>query len=166
MQEAQTKTIGKKAVENLHNQNEAKIHQKYEETEQVHAILHNKIQLLQEEARLAKNEVEKMNAIAEAEKLRSLELENKLHDNTWENHEKLRLWETNEFVLTEKNRIIDQLTQALRTKDLQIGQLNKENQNVVDNHVGDLEYRVEELTGTLRQKENEVEVSACFKLIM
>ncbi|XP_038650485.1 myomegalin isoform X14 [Scyliorhinus canicula] len=146
-----------KAVENLHNQNEAKIHQKYEETEQVHAILHSKIQLLQEGARLAKNEVEKMNAVAEAEKLRSLELENKLHDITWENQEKLRLWETNEFVLTEKNRIIDQLTQALRTKDLQIGRLNKENENVVDNHVGGLEYRVEELTDTLRQKENEVE---------
>ncbi|XP_048457914.1 myomegalin isoform X5 [Rhincodon typus] len=150
-----------KAVENLHNQNEADIYQKYEErqleTEHVQAILHNKIQLLQEEAKLAKKEVEKMTAVAEAEKLQSLELEEKLNNCNQENQEKLKLWETNEKALTEKNRIIDQLTQALRTKDVQLGQLNKENQNVEENHVDGLEYRVEELSDTLRQKESEVE---------
>ncbi|GCC35920.1 hypothetical protein chiPu_0014410, partial [Chiloscyllium punctatum] len=150
-----------KAVENLHNQKEADIHQKYEErqleTEHVQAILHNKIQLLQEEVRLAKKEAEKMVAVAEAEKLRSLELEEKLSNCNQENQEKLKLWESHEQALREKNRIIDQLTQALRTKDVHFGQLNKENLNAVDNHVGGLEYRVEELTDTLRQKESEVE---------
>ncbi|XP_055498083.1 LOW QUALITY PROTEIN: myomegalin [Leucoraja erinacea] len=150
-----------KTVETFSNQNEAEIHQEYEqkhqETEHVQAILQNKIQLLQEEARMAKNEVEKMTAIVQTEKLRSLELEKKLNDCSLGNQEKLKVWENNENILMEKDRIIDHLTQALRYKDIQKGHLNDENQKVMDNLVGCLELHVEELNDTPCQKENEVE---------
>ncbi|XP_072130049.1 myomegalin isoform X11 [Mobula birostris] len=148
-----------KAVEELSNQNEADIHQKYEErqqeTEHVQAILHNKIQLLQEESRLAKNEVEKMTAILQTEKLRSLELEKKLNDCNWENQENIKLWETNEKALMEKDRIINQLTQELRNKVTQIALLRDESHKVVDHHIEDLDF--EELIDSPYQKGNEDE---------
>ncbi|XP_062920150.1 myomegalin isoform X7 [Mobula hypostoma] len=148
-----------KAVEELSNQNEADIHQKYEErqqeTEHVQAILHNKIQLLQEESRLAKNEVEKMTANLQTEKLRSLELEKKLNDCNWENQENIKLWETNEKALMEKDRLINQLTQELRNKVTQIALLRDENHKVVDHHIEDLDF--EELIDSPYQKGNEDE---------
>uniref|UniRef100_A0A8C3XPF7 Centrosomin N-terminal motif 1 domain-containing protein n=1 Tax=Chelydra serpentina TaxID=8475 RepID=A0A8C3XPF7_CHESE len=76
------------AAENLTSRNEAELRRWYEErqqeTEHVSELLENKIQLLQEEARLAKSEAERMAALAEAEKGRCLELTKKLKELTKE----------------------------------------------------------------------------------
>ncbi|XP_044883834.1 myomegalin-like isoform X22 [Mauremys mutica] len=76
------------AAENLTSRNEAELRRCYEErqqeTEHVSELLENKIQLLQEEARLAKSEAERTAALAEAEKGRCLELTKKLKELTQE----------------------------------------------------------------------------------
>uniref|UniRef100_A0A8C0XF14 Centrosomin N-terminal motif 1 domain-containing protein n=1 Tax=Castor canadensis TaxID=51338 RepID=A0A8C0XF14_CASCN len=73
-------------VENLNSHNEAELwHQNEErqqETKHVYELLENKIQLLQEESRLAKNEAARMAALVEAEKECNLELSVKLKDIT------------------------------------------------------------------------------------
>ncbi|XP_014635446.1 PREDICTED: myomegalin isoform X6 [Ceratotherium simum simum] len=69
-------------VENLNSHNEAELRRQFEErqqeTEHVYELLENKIQLLQEESRLAKNEAARMAALVEAEKECNLELSEKL----------------------------------------------------------------------------------------
>ncbi|XP_037682161.1 myomegalin isoform X13 [Choloepus didactylus] len=69
-------------VENLNSHNEAELRRQVEErqqeTEHVYELLENKIQLLQEESRLAKNEAARMAALVEAEKVCNLELSEKL----------------------------------------------------------------------------------------
>ncbi|XP_022439634.1 myomegalin isoform X15 [Delphinapterus leucas] len=69
-------------VENLNSHNEAELRRQFEErqqeTEHVYELLENKIQLLQEEYRLAKNEAARMAALVEAEKECNLELSEKL----------------------------------------------------------------------------------------
>eukprot|EP00074_Homo_sapiens_P083853 XP_016858519.1 myomegalin isoform X11 [Homo sapiens] len=77
-------------VENLNSQNEAELRRQFEErqqeTEHVYELLENKMQLLQEESRLAKNEAARMAALVEAEKECNLELSEKLKGVTknWE----------------------------------------------------------------------------------
>uniref|UniRef100_A0A2I2ZHB8 Centrosomin N-terminal motif 1 domain-containing protein n=1 Tax=Gorilla gorilla gorilla TaxID=9595 RepID=A0A2I2ZHB8_GORGO len=89
--EASREDIYKRAdVENLNSQNEAELRRQFEErqqeTEHVYELLENKIQLLQEESRLAKNEAARMAALVEAEKECNLELSEKLKGVTknWE----------------------------------------------------------------------------------
>ncbi|KAM9689388.1 myomegalin isoform 1-T1 [Trichechus inunguis] len=69
-------------VENLNSRNEAELRRQFEErqqeTEHVYELLENKIQILQEESRLAKNEAARMAALVEAEKECNLELSEKL----------------------------------------------------------------------------------------
>nr|XP_021488020.1 myomegalin-like isoform X12 [Meriones unguiculatus] len=73
-------------VEDLNSQNEAELrHQaeeRQQETEHVYEFLENKIQLLQEESRLAKNEATGMAALAKVEKGCNLELSDRLKDAT------------------------------------------------------------------------------------
>ncbi|XP_006861373.1 PREDICTED: myomegalin-like isoform X1 [Chrysochloris asiatica] len=73
-------------VENLNSHNEAELRRQFEErqqeTEHVYQLLENKIQLLQEESRLAKDEAARMAALVEAEKECNLELSEKLKDVT------------------------------------------------------------------------------------
>ncbi|CAH2329729.1 Hypothetical predicted protein, partial [Pelobates cultripes] len=65
-------------AENLTSYNEAELRRQYdqkrEETEQVQELLENKIQLLQEEARLSKNEADRMSALLDAEKRNCMDL--------------------------------------------------------------------------------------------
>ncbi|XP_040854383.1 myomegalin-like isoform X5 [Ochotona curzoniae] len=69
-------------VENLNNHSEAELRRQYEErqqeTERQYELLENKIQLLQEESRIAKDEAARMAALVEAEKECNLELSEKL----------------------------------------------------------------------------------------
>ncbi|XP_021051987.1 myomegalin isoform X17 [Mus pahari] len=71
-------------VEDLNGQNEAELRRQVEErqqeTEHVYELLGNKIQLLQEEPRLAKNEATEMETLVEAEKRCNLELSERWTD--------------------------------------------------------------------------------------
>ncbi|XP_046800968.1 myomegalin isoform X2 [Gallus gallus] len=72
------------AAENQTNRSEAALRQHYEErqreSEHVYELLENKIQLLQEEARLARSEAEQATALAKAEARRCQELAAKLKE--------------------------------------------------------------------------------------
>ncbi|XP_021260425.1 myomegalin-like isoform X5 [Numida meleagris] len=72
------------AAENQTNRSEAALRQHYEErqreSEHVYELLENKIQLLQEEARLARSEAEQATALAKAEAQRCQELAAKLKE--------------------------------------------------------------------------------------
>ncbi|XP_010714005.1 myomegalin [Meleagris gallopavo] len=74
------------AAENQTNRSEAALRQHYEErqreSEHVYELLENKIQLLQEEARLARSEAEQATALAKAEAQRCQELVAKLKEAT------------------------------------------------------------------------------------
>ncbi|MBN3278466.1 MYOME protein, partial [Polyodon spathula] len=145
-------------AESLTNHNEAKLQRRYEERQQevehMHEILETKIQLLQEEAKLAKNEAERMAALAEAESLRCLDLEKRLNENPKESADHPSLW--NQHNLADKDRTIDQLTQELRSKDALIAKLSDE-KTFLNERVGGLGDQVLELTSSLQEKETDVE---------
>ncbi|XP_058887729.1 myomegalin isoform X8 [Acipenser ruthenus] len=145
-------------AESLTNHNEAELQRRCEERQQeidhMQEILETKIQLLQEEAKLAKNEAERMTALAEAETLRCLDLEKRLNENPKESADHLSLWD--QHTLADKDRTIDQLTQALRSKDALITELSDE-KTVLNEKVGGLGDQVLELTSSLQEKETDVE---------
>uniref|UniRef100_H3AEU2 Phosphodiesterase 4D interacting protein n=1 Tax=Latimeria chalumnae TaxID=7897 RepID=H3AEU2_LATCH len=111
-------------AENLTTHNEAELRRQYEErqreVEHVQAVLENKIQLLQEEARLVKTEAEEATALMKAEKGRCWDLERKLKEVGEEKLEEQRA------KLAEKDRTINQLNQALQAKDALISQMSQE----------------------------------------
>ncbi|MGH0128581.1 UNVERIFIED_CONTAM: hypothetical protein FKN15_030170 [Acipenser sinensis] len=145
-------------AESLTNHNEAELQRRCEERQQeidhMQEILETKIQLLQEEAKLAKNEAERMAALAEAETLRCLDLEKRLNENPKESADHLSLWD--QHALADKDRTIDQLTQALRSKDALITELSDE-KTFLNEKVGGLGDQVLELTSSLQEKETDVE---------
>ncbi|MGH0148357.1 UNVERIFIED_CONTAM: hypothetical protein FKN15_047522 [Acipenser sinensis] len=145
-------------AESLTNHNEAELQRRCEERQQeidhMQEILETKIQLLQEEAKLAKNEAERMAALAEAETLRCMDLEKRLNENPKENADHPSLW--NQHALADRDRTIDQLTQALRSKDAVITELSDE-KTFLNERVGGLGDQVLELTSSLQEKETDVE---------
>ncbi|MEE6496256.1 hypothetical protein FKM82_002272 [Ascaphus truei] len=148
------------AAENLTSYNEAELRRQYEqkqeETEQVQELLENKIQLLQEETRLAKSEADRMLALAEAEKEKCLELRNTIKEFAMEMTEARVLQKNYCATLTEKDRMIQQLTQVLDSKDSFINQLTEEKQRLLDQQVKSLEQAVQDLKTSLHQKDYEV----------
>ncbi|MBN3302301.1 MYOME protein, partial [Amia calva] len=115
-------------AESLTNHNEAELQRRCEERQQeidhMQEILETKIQLLQEEAKLAKSEADRMAALAEAETLRCLSLERRLKQGSPESTESPgRL---HQQALADKDRIINELTQELRAKDALITELSDE----------------------------------------
>uniref|UniRef100_A0A8C4SJ43 Phosphodiesterase 4D interacting protein n=1 Tax=Erpetoichthys calabaricus TaxID=27687 RepID=A0A8C4SJ43_ERPCA len=138
--------------------NEAKLQrqcqQRQQEIDHMQEILETKIQLLQEEAKLAKKEAEKMATHAEAETLRCQNLEKRLKDFEKESeaHQSLK----DQQFFSEKERVIEQLTQALKSKEDHIAQLTDEN-CMLTNRIGGLEDQIQDLTNSLQQKENEAE---------
>ncbi|MFT7809059.1 myomegalin-like [Arapaima gigas] len=93
-------------VENLSSQNEAELQQRWEERQReidhMQEILQTKIQLLQEEAKLAHSEADKMATIAECQSQQCLALERKMKEVQEEG--KMPLRPTQQNVLTEKDR--------------------------------------------------------------
>ncbi|ELV11682.1 Myomegalin, partial [Tupaia chinensis] len=105
-------------VENINSHNEAELRRQFEErqqeTEHVYELLENKIQLLQEESRLAKNEAARMAALVEAEKESNPELSEKLKGATKEK----------EDVQGDQDKP-DQYTEALAQRDKRIEELSQ-----------------------------------------
>ncbi|XP_039590516.1 myomegalin isoform X6 [Polypterus senegalus] len=138
--------------------NEAKLQrqcqQRQQEIDHMQEILETKIQLLQEEAKLAKKEAEKMATHAEAETIRCQNLEKRLKnfEKESEAHQSLK----DQQFFSEKERVIEQLTQALKSKEDHIAQLTDEN-CMLTNRIGGLEDQIQDLTNSLQQKENEAE---------
>uniref|UniRef100_A0A2K6U4E8 Phosphodiesterase 4D interacting protein n=1 Tax=Saimiri boliviensis boliviensis TaxID=39432 RepID=A0A2K6U4E8_SAIBB len=125
-------------VENLNSQNEAELRRQFEEqqqeTEHVYELLENKIQLLQEESRLAKNEAARMAALVEAEKECNLELSEKLkgvaknwEDATGDQVNPDRYTEA----LAQRDKRIEELNQSLAAQEKLVEQLSQEKRQLL-----------------------------------
>ncbi|XP_067156754.1 myomegalin-like [Apteryx mantelli] len=106
------------AAENQTNRSEAALRQQYEErqreSEHVYELLENKIQLLQEEARLARSEAEKAAALAKAETERCQELAAKLKEAAGRKEEGRQAEDRS--VLAQKDRRIEELSRELAAR--------------------------------------------------
>uniref|UniRef100_A0A8D1IK08 Olduvai domain-containing protein n=1 Tax=Sus scrofa TaxID=9823 RepID=A0A8D1IK08_PIG len=124
-------------VENLNSHNEAELRRQFEErqqeTEHVYELLENKIQLLQEESRLAKNEAARMAALVEAEKECNLELSEKLKGVTKDREDVPGdLVRPNQYTeaLAQKDKRIEELSQSLAAQEKLVEQLSQEKQQL------------------------------------
>ncbi|KAM4873042.1 myomegalin isoform 2-T2 [Thomomys bottae] len=118
-------------VENLTTQNEAELRRQFEErqqeTEHVYELLENKIQLLQEESRLAKDEAARMAALVEAEKECNLELSEKLKDVTKDREElpgEQREPHGFQEALALRDKRIEELSRSLAAQERLVEQLS------------------------------------------
>ncbi|XP_048207845.1 LOW QUALITY PROTEIN: myomegalin [Perognathus longimembris pacificus] len=124
-------------VENLNTQNEAELRRQFEErqqeTEHVYELLENKIQLLQEESRLAKDEAARMAALVEAEKECNLELCEKLKGVTKDREEptgEQREPKGFQEALALRDKRIEELSQSLATQERLVEQLSQGKQQL------------------------------------
>ncbi|XP_045334820.1 myomegalin isoform X18 [Leopardus geoffroyi] len=125
-------------VENLNSHNEAELRRQFEErqqeTEHVYELLENKIQLLQEESRLAKDEAARMAALVEAEKECNLELSEKLKGVT-KDREDVPTDRVNPDqyteALAERDKRIEELSQSLAAQEKLVQQLSQEKQQLL-----------------------------------
>ncbi|XP_073664906.1 myomegalin isoform X17 [Tursiops truncatus] len=125
-------------VENLNSHNEAELRRQFEErqqeTEHVYELLENKIQLLQEESRLAKNEAARMAALVEAEKECNLELSEKLKGVTKDREDvpgnRVKPDQYTE-ALAQRDKRIEELSQSLAAQEKLAEQLSQEKQQLL-----------------------------------
>ncbi|XP_069336878.1 myomegalin isoform X27 [Eulemur rufifrons] len=122
-------------VENPNSHNEAELRRQFEErqqeTEHVYELLENKIQLLQEESRLARNEAARMAALVEAEKECNLELSEKLKGVTKDRQDapgdQVKPDQYTE-ALAQRDKRIEELSQSLAAQERLVEQLSREKQ--------------------------------------
>ncbi|XP_059740992.1 myomegalin isoform X18 [Bos taurus] len=125
-------------AENINSHNEAELRRQFEErqqeTEHVYELLENKIQLLQEESRLAKNEAARMAALVEAEKECNLELSEKLKGVTKEREDvpgdRVKSDQYTE-ALAQRDKKIEELSQSLAAQEKLVEQLSQEKQQLL-----------------------------------
>nr|KAF6413923.1 phosphodiesterase 4D interacting protein [Molossus molossus] len=125
-------------VENLNSHNEAELRRQFEErqqeTQHVYELLENKIQLLQEESRLAKDEAARMAALVEAEKECNLELSEKLKAVTKDREDvpgdRAKPDQYTE-TLAQRDRQIEELSQNLAAQEKLVEQLSLEKQQLL-----------------------------------
>ncbi|XP_027514277.1 myomegalin-like isoform X8 [Corapipo altera] len=124
------------AAENQTTRSQAALRQQYEErqreSEHVYELLENKIQLLQEEARLARSEAEQATALARAEAERCRELTGKLKEAARTKEED----RSDDGCNTMAQRRIEELTQELAASNQLVEMLSAEKR--------DLQQRLEE----------------------
>ncbi|XP_074226405.1 myomegalin isoform X18 [Camelus bactrianus] len=117
-------------VENLNSHNEAELRRQFEErqkeTEHVYELLENKIQLLQEESRLAKNEAARMAALVEAEKLKGV-----TKDRGEEPGHQVKSDQYTE-ALAQRDKRIEELSQSLAAQEKLVEQLSQEKQHLLE----------------------------------
>ncbi|XP_062048076.1 myomegalin-like isoform X15 [Lepus europaeus] len=125
-------------AENLNSHSEAELRRQYEErqqeTEHACELLESKIQLLQEESRIAKNEAARMAALVEAEKECNLELSEKLKGVTKDMEavpgDQFKSDQYTE-ALAGKDKRIEELSQSLAAQEKLVEQLSQEKQQLL-----------------------------------
>ncbi|GAB1287899.1 Myomegalin [Apodemus speciosus] len=124
-------------AEDLNSQNEAELRRRVEEeqqeTEHVYELLENKIQLLQEESRLAKNEATQMETVVEAEKGCNLELSERRKDAAKNREDALGdQVKPDQYseALAQRDRRIEELRQSLAAQERLVEQLSEEKQQL------------------------------------
>ncbi|XP_062280924.1 LOW QUALITY PROTEIN: myomegalin-like [Scomber scombrus] len=152
-------------AECLSNQNEAELQRRLEDRQEeishMQEILETKVQLLQEEALLARGEAHKMASLADSEAQRCLALEREMLKRIEEcGGDVGRLAQ---HALADKDRAIEELTQQKRSLGLQVEQLEVKVQNLSsergseqsdDEHRAELQRVIDEQQGQLIQYES------------
>nr|XP_040040238.1 myomegalin isoform X4 [Gasterosteus aculeatus aculeatus] len=132
-------------AESLSNQNEAELQsclsERQEEIIHMQEILQTKVQLLQEEASLARGEAERMAGLADSEARRCLALEREMVERTEEESGGSGVLLGRQTV-ADKDRVIEELTQQKHSLALRIEEL---------------EVKVHRLSSPLKRKERETE---------
>ncbi|KAG9338424.1 hypothetical protein JZ751_025828, partial [Albula glossodonta] len=142
-------------AESLTNHNEAELQRRCEERQQeidhMQEILETKIQLLQEEAKLARSEAERMATLAESRSLCQPSPKRSMKEAEEEE-------ETAKppIPMEDRDRVIEELSLALRSKEALIVELRDE-RGVLRGRVGQLESQVQDLSTSLQQKERDAE---------
>ncbi|CDQ62855.1 unnamed protein product [Oncorhynchus mykiss] len=139
------------AAERLTNQNEEELQRHCEERQQeishIQEILETKVELLQEEAQLARGDAEKMAYLAEAESQCCLALEREMMMKMEEEEEKCEGGSLGsrlqQGALAKKDRVIEDLTEERR---------------LLRHRVGELEVRVHDLMTSLQKKDRDAEL--------
>ncbi|XP_078119731.1 myomegalin isoform X3 [Sander vitreus] len=144
-------------AESLSNHNEAELQRRCRERQQeidhMEQVLETKIQLLQEEAQLARSEAERVASLAGSHSHASLlSLDIPMEDITEDERPPSILSSSN----TNKDRLIEELTKELRSKEALITELSGE-KTTLTLRVGDLEGQVQELSSSLLQKDKDVD---------
>ncbi|KAJ8409485.1 hypothetical protein AAFF_G00228860 [Aldrovandia affinis] len=144
-------------AESLTNHNEAELQRRCEERQQeidhMQEILETKIQLLQEEAQLARSEADRMAMLAESRSLCQLTPEERMKETEEEEEREMPLVPMKE---RDRDRVIEELTLALRSKEALIMELMDE-RGFLRGRVGQLESQVQDLSTSLQQKERDAE---------
>ncbi|KAK6302957.1 hypothetical protein J4Q44_G00273120 [Coregonus suidteri] len=142
-------------AESLSSHNEAELQRRCEERQQeidhMQELLETKIQLLQEEAQLAQSEAERMASLAGSSSQPLLE---DMEDSQEE--ENLQTQSHHPASHTYRDRVIGELTSALRCKEAMITELSQQ-KSALTLRVGELEGQVEDLSSSLLQKESDAE---------
>ncbi|KAI1882917.1 hypothetical protein AGOR_G00239830 [Albula goreensis] len=142
-------------AESLTNHNEAELQRRCEERQQeidhMQEILETKIQLLQEEAKLARSEAERMATLAESRSLCQPSPKRSMKE-TEEEEETAKP----PIPMEDRDRVIEELSLALRSKEALIVELRDE-RGVLRGRVGQLESQVQDLSTSLQQKERDAE---------
>uniref|UniRef100_I3JV54 Si:ch211-242b18.1 n=1 Tax=Oreochromis niloticus TaxID=8128 RepID=I3JV54_ORENI len=143
-------------AESLTNHNEAELQRRCQERQQeidhMQQVLEAKIQLLQEEAQLARSEAERMASLAGSQSHASLlSLDAAMEEIPEDERPPNILSPSNN-----KDRLIEELTKELRTKEVCITELCGE-KTTLTLRVEELEGQVQELSNSLLQKDKDVE---------
>ncbi|KAL0966449.1 hypothetical protein UPYG_G00295440 [Umbra pygmaea] len=142
-------------AESLSSHNEAELQRRCEERQQeidhMQELLQTKIQLLQEEAQLARGEADRIASLARSN---CQPLTGDMEDTQQE--EKSRTQSHHAPSQTNRDRVIEELNSALCCKEALITELTGE-KAVLTRRVGELEEHVQDLSSSLQQKERDAE---------
>ncbi|KPP70326.1 hypothetical protein Z043_110850 [Scleropages formosus] len=141
-------------AESVSSHNEAELQRRCEEQQQeidhMQEILESKIQLLQEEAKLARNEAAKMATLVDSRSLCSLPADASSKESPEERTQ------MSPGVTGNGDRTVEDLTQALRDKEARVAELADEG-TLLRRKTSELESRVRELMAALQKKEQDAE---------
>ncbi|XDV41577.1 hypothetical protein PO909_010425 [Leuciscus waleckii] len=142
-------------AESLTNQNEVEVQRRCEERQQeighMQEILETKIQLLQEEAQLARSEAEKMASLADSETRRCLALERRMMMEMQGGNESLSAMAQLDE-MAEKDRLIAELNETVCRREQEASDLSSQ-RDVLTAKLTELEEQVQSLNFSLQQKE-------------
>ncbi|XP_050993944.1 myomegalin isoform X8 [Labeo rohita] len=148
-------------AESLTNQNEVEVQRRCEERQQeighMQEILETKIQLLQEEAQLARSEAEKMASLADSESQRCLALERRMMMEMQGGNESLSAM-TQYEELAKKDRLIEELNETVCRREQEAADLSAQ-RDALTVKLTQLEEQVQSLNISLQQKEKHTQVT-------
>ncbi|KTF89015.1 hypothetical protein cypCar_00007459 [Cyprinus carpio] len=155
-------------AESLTNQNEVEVQRRCEERQQeighMQEILETKIQLLQEEAQLARSEAEKMASLADSESQRCLALERRMMMEMQGGNESLSVMAQYEEMV-KKDRLIEELNETVCRREQEAADLSAQ-RDALTVKLTQLEEQVQSLNTSFQQKEKYTQQPLCHSIML